>query len=79
MKNDTIFDVDRDDMFHLAHLLRDDMQFSYDCIKAAPFSDAAEESMISLKRSKSLLRKITDHVLEHSYEPEPMATRPDLN
>jgi hypothetical protein len=64
---------------HLANLLRQDMQFSYDCIEAAPYSDAAEDSLTSLKRSRSLLRRITDQVLKNSYEPTSMATRPHLN
>jgi hypothetical protein len=79
MKNHTTINISKDDLFHLAYLLRDDMQFCYDCIEAAPYSDAAEDSLASLKRSRSLLRRITIHVLDNSYEPTSMATRPHLN
>mgnify|MGYP003322625235 CR=1 FL=1 len=79
MNNNTLIKIDKDDLIHIAHLLRDDMQFSYECIEASPYSEAAEESLESLKRSKKLLRIITDHVLASSYEPTTMATRPFLN
>ena len=79
MKNNTTINISKEDLFHLAYLLRDDMQFCYDCIEAAPYSDAAEDSLSSLKLSKSLLRRITVHVLDNSYEPTSMATRPHLN
>lgn len=78
-KKSALIQIDSKDLYHIAHLLRDDMQFCYDCIESAPYSDAAEESLQSLKRSRDLLTKITHHVLSNSYEPTTMATRPHLN
>ena len=68
--------LDKDDMIHIAELLREDLICSKAMIDDHPLDEDAMESFL---RSRKILQKVAVEAIAVNYEPTTMATRPELN